>query len=147
MLPAGMMGGGWNQWYQLHSGDSQEAPQTDKGPFTSRPRARGGPATTDLVRAEQRPAEAPRLRRRLGLVQPLLGHRLVFHVGVKVQLVQSLTEGRGRPTQFVWVSARTKVMKEKSVNSKFKFNAPAIPAPPRENVNRGDNGFMKRIWL
>lgn len=51
-------------------------------------------STTDLVRAEQGPAELPRLRRRLSLGQPLLGHVLMLHVRVKVQLVQSLGEER-----------------------------------------------------
>lgn len=63
-----------------------------KGPFqhVHKPTA----ATTDLVRAEQRPAELPGPCRRLGPVQPLLGQGLVFHVWVKVQLVESLAEER-----------------------------------------------------
>lgn len=70
----------------------EEAPQTDKEPFSAGPCAQANPATTDLVRAEQRPAELPCLCRRLRLVQPLLGDGLMFHVWVKVQLVESLTE-------------------------------------------------------
>lgn len=48
----------------------------------------------DLVRAEQDPAELPRLCRGLGLGQPLLGHILSLHVRVKVQLVESLKKNR-----------------------------------------------------
>lgn len=46
--------------------------------------------TTDLVRAEQGPAEVPSLCRGLGLGQPLLGYILMLHVWIKVQLVESL---------------------------------------------------------
>lgn len=84
-----------SQWYQLHGGYSEEAPQTDKGSFSACPCAQANPATTDLVRAEQRPAELPCLCRCLRLVQPLLGDGLMIHVWVKVQLVESLTEERG----------------------------------------------------
>lgn len=65
-----------------------------KGPFQHVPVPKPTPATTDLVRAEQRPAELPGPCRRLGPVQPLLGQGLVFHVWVKVQLVESLAEER-----------------------------------------------------
>lgn len=48
--------------------------------------------TTHLFRAEQSPAELPRLCRGLGLGQPLLGHVLTLHVRIKVQLVEGLEE-------------------------------------------------------
>lgn len=47
----------------------------------------------DLVWAEQRPAELPGLTGGLGLSQPLLGHILMLHVRVIVQLLEGLEEG------------------------------------------------------
>lgn len=44
----------------------------------------------DLVGAEKNPAELPGLCRCLGLGQPLLGHILMLHVWIKIQLVERL---------------------------------------------------------
>lgn len=54
---------------------------------------------TDLIGDKQGPAEVPCLCRSLGLGQPLLGRILMLHVWVKVELVQSLVEGRGTKTE------------------------------------------------
>lgn len=62
---------------------------------------------TDLVRAEQGPAEVPGLRRALGLGQPLLGHILTLHVRIEVKLVESLEElGQGNERRTMTIMQR-----------------------------------------
>lgn len=58
--------------------------------FTSFFNYRRNPKRTDLVLAEQGPAEVPGLCGSLGLGQPFLGHILMLHGRIKVKLVESL---------------------------------------------------------
>ena len=88
-------------WGTAGPQDGPPAGPRDGPPAGPRDDPRRGPGT-DLVRAQQSPAEGPGLWGGLGPRQPALGGVLLLHVGVVVQLLEGLEEIHTSVLQPLW---------------------------------------------